>query len=79
MKSLEKAQVDLVIKILRKYFLNVYKMIFALDQKQADNFKARNTYYYEQGKQSKKEEAGHQCCSFFSKVYIPEKERSGLE
>lgn len=73
----------LLTKIFRKYFLNAYKMIFMLDQKQADNFKQRNAYYYEQlhkHKHGHKHEEGKQCCgSFFSKIYIPEKERTGLE
>lgn len=35
-----------MIKILRKHFINIYRYIFAIDPKEADHFKERNTYYY---------------------------------
>ncbi|CAK78632.1 unnamed protein product (macronuclear) [Paramecium tetraurelia] len=73
----------LLVKIFRKYFLNAYKLIFSLDQKQADRFKEKNTYYYTQQHKDchheHKDDDRNCCGSFFAKVYIPEKERSALE
>ncbi|KAM3142275.1 hypothetical protein pb186bvf_005684 [Paramecium bursaria] len=83
---LTEEQTKQLVKIFRKYFLNAYKMIFMIDQKQADNFKDRNIYYYEQQHQNHNHKHDHNhdqksgCCgTFFAKIYIPYKEQTPLE
>jgi len=44
--SLVEEDQRLIVKVLRKHFINIYRYIYALDQKEADSFKDRNTYYY---------------------------------
>lgn len=39
--------IQLIIKVLRSFFINVHRLIFSLDQVEADNFKRKNQYYYE--------------------------------
>jgi len=37
--TLSKSEEDLIISILNNYFINVYELLYNLDQKQADAFK----------------------------------------
>ena len=66
---------------MKKNFINVYKLLFCIDQTEADHFKNRNMYYHQEHEKSSKHstKSGSCCGSFYSKIYIPEKERTILE
>lgn len=69
-----------LLKILKKNFVNIYRIIYQINQPESDSFKARNSYYHSKKHPIAEESSGSSCCgSFFSKVYIPETEQSPLE
>lgn len=68
-------------KILKRNFVNIYRIIYQINQPESDSFKARNTYYHSKRHPTPSSEGdASSCCgSFFSKIYIPQSELSPLE
>ena len=52
--QLTETQTGTLINIFRNYFINTYELLYFIDQKQADSFKQRNSYYHEIYKSRKK-------------------------
>ncbi|KAL4468293.1 hypothetical protein ABPG72_015829 [Tetrahymena utriculariae] len=50
---------NVLIKILRKHFINIYRYIYMIDQKEADQFKQRNTYYYNKKHENQTKQCKH--------------------
>jgi len=79
--SLSTNEQNQLFRIIKRNFINVYRIIYQISQPESDSFKSRNTYYHNEKHPNPKDssEEGTCCQAFFSKIYIPNNKQTPIE